>query len=97
MLVGNNHTADGQSKASKITGDRDKFKVGYMKNALQQAQALASSQGLEQVLVAGDWNMTYELVEKAFRVVGGGEREVSNDGVKNDFIVANCEVRHLPL
>ena len=97
MLVGNNHTADGQSKASKITGDRDKFKVGYMKSALQQAQALASSQGLEQVLVAGDWNMTYELVEKAFRVVGGGEWEVSNGEERNDFIVANCAVRQLPL
>ena len=72
MLVGNNHTADGQSQRSKITGNRDTWKVNYMKRALQQAHAMASEQGIAQVLVAGDWNMTYELVEQAFRLVGGG-------------------------
>ena len=53
MLVGNNHTADGQSGRSKIVGDRDKWKVNYMKRALQQAHAMASEQGIAQVLVAG--------------------------------------------
>jgi len=92
VLVGNNHTADGTSGRSKITGNRDAWKVNYMKRALQQAHAMASEQGIAQVLVAGDWNMTYELVEKAFRQVGAGEWQVSDCGLKNDFIVANCTV-----
>jgi len=92
VLVGNNHTADGTSGRSKIVGDRDKWKVNYMKRALQQAHAMASEQGIAQVLVAGDWNMTYELVEKAFLQVGAGEWQVSDCGERNDFIVANCKV-----
>ena len=92
MLVGNNHTADGQSGRSRITGNRDAWKVNYMNRALQQAHATAAEQGIAQVLVAGDWNMTYALVEQAFRLVGAGEWQVSDCGLKNDFIVANCTV-----
>ena len=96
MVVGNNHTADGSAAESKIPKRRMEFKMVCMQRALEKVVAFAPAQGYA-VMVVGDWNMTYEVVQQALRGMNGGEWEVSDEDAQRDFLVANRGVKKVEL
>ena len=97
ILVGNNHTADGTAEITKISGNKDAFKVDYMKRALLQGCALAASQGIEHAMVVGDWSMGHKHVERALVGMGTGTWETSHVDAQSEFIVANCAIEEVKL
>ena len=87
MLVGNNYTGD----------HNNLYKIACMRKALQDGATLAEELQVSKIMLAGDWNMTPDLVAVALQSIGRGEWEVSNAASIHAFIVANSEIRHSPL
>ena len=101
VLVGNNHTADGRKHGSQLptkTSAKNTFKRDRLKTVLGHGLDIANKQGVHQVLVAGDWNLTEPQVGEALKGIHGDWTVVKSREEQNrDWIFATCKLQPVRL